>query len=165
MWDLCESGQCDLYSKDTWATNLYFLYFITSTTSHGVTNISGKPFHPAKWIIQFSTGGWTSYDLTDVNLNHGNLHLTVKLDTFGRHKMALEEKLVPVFLTLTIIADIISLCARNWVEGYYGDVIVVQLSPWYLCEISCLNCPHKKPHKICFFMQDWASSGFGKWLI
>ncbi len=77
-------------------------------------------------------------------------------------KSQLEEKLMPPFIIISIAIHIFCLCCKNWLEGYYGDVSVTQISPWSLCNIECLQCTFTKPHIECFSMDNWADTGLGE---
>ena len=74
-----------------------------------------------------------------------------------------EDRLLPVLIFLSITFDVIALCAGGWLQGYYGDVIVLQLSPWRLCRLDCLSCGDGvKPTFGCFGMHDWTDTDFGE---
>ena len=74
-----------------------------------------------------------------------------------------EVKLLPLCLLLSILGHVLPMCLlRTWMQGYYGAVSVTQLSPWYLCNVGCLQCTAMKPHIDCFWMDDWAGTGFGE---
>jgi len=78
-------------------------------------------------------------------------------------KMApLEAILVPALLLSSITLDVVTMCARGWILGYHGDVVVLQLSPWSFCRLSCLHCAQEKPSFECYAMHDWTDSEFGK---
>ena len=76
-------------------------------------------------------------------------------------EIALEEKLIPPFIVVSVSINVVCMCLKNWLEGFYGDVSVTQLSPWFLCNVGCLQCTETLPHTDCFWMDDWANTGFG----
>lgn len=73
-----------------------------------------------------------------------------------------ERKLVTALAILAIAGIILSMSFRSWIQGYYGDVVVMDISPWKLCHLDCLPCPDRKPSMMCFWIPDWTDTGFGK---
>ncbi len=79
------------------------------------------------------------------------------------------ELIIIPFLTIpSAILCVISMSAKNWLEAYVeeegrGKVLFAQLSPWYLCASECTDCSESRRSNMdCFWMRDWAATGFGK---
>ena len=72
-----------------------------------------------------------------------------------------EQVITPVLIMVAIALEVTTMFARNWMEGYYGDVMVVTLCPWRLCHLNCFQCESDKPTIGCFWIQDWNKTGFG----
>ncbi len=75
-----------------------------------------------------------------------------------------KKKYIPMFIMVSLIIEVVTLCLRNWIEGYYGDVIVLTLCPWRLCHLNCLECSQQKPTMGCFWIDDWEDTGFGEYI-
>ena len=75
-----------------------------------------------------------------------------------------ERKYGLLFIVAALSLDVLALCYRNWMEGYYGDVMAMTLCPWRLCHLNNLSCSKMelKPTMGCFWIQDWHDTGFGK---
>ena len=77
-----------------------------------------------------------------------------------------ELPLVPLLTAPAAIISVVSMSAKAWLDGYLGDgSLFLRLSPWYLCVADCKDCgPHDPAshQRVCFWMRDWESTGFGK---
>ena len=77
-------------------------------------------------------------------------------------KVHAEGKILPFSILLSIILHVLSMYLKDWLRGYYGDVSVTEVSPWYLCNVECLHCTASKPRTDCFIMDNWAHTQYGK---
>ena len=68
--------------------------------------------------------------------------------------------LMTTFVSLVI--DVAVLCSTTWINGYYGDLVVLTMCPWELCSLNCLSCEQEKPTLTCVRMYNWTDTGFGK---
>lgn len=74
----------------------------------------------------------------------------------------IEDRMLPALLLTSITVDVVAMCSQGWILGYYGDILVMQFSPWRLCRLDCFYCTKEKPTFRCFGMRGWTDTDFGK---
>ena len=74
-----------------------------------------------------------------------------------------ERKIVPGVILVSVSLDVVAMCSGGWLLGYWGDIVVLRVSPWSACKLRCLYCADERPTFDCFPIQgSLANSNFGK---
>ena len=91
-------------------------------------------------------------------------------------RFRLESTLIPLFTVPACVLMVIAMSTKSWVIGHLrvSNQLVARISPWYLCANHCVTsgqspmCSGSKVPALmgmdCFWMRDWAASGFSKCL-
>ena len=89
----------------------------------------------------------------------------------------LESALIPLLAVPACVLMVIAMSTKSWVIGHLrvSNQLVARISPWYLCANHCVTsgqspmCTGSKVPALlgmdCFWMRDWAASGFSKYFI
>ena len=88
----------------------------------------------------------------------------------------IETVIIPFLTVPACVVMVIAMSTKSWVIGHLriNRQVVARISPWYLCAEHCVTsgensiCSGSKVPDLmgmdCFWMREWANSGFRKYL-